>query len=115
MSQALGSMTYTVLHTIFSLKQRIRIHQRAHPSVVKRTNYIAIRIVVTLCILWLLTAGWDLIIVARQPVCLPEGEDRAAWEAGTPCVVGRAGVAMSLIALYVSTIREQKLSSSYTE
>jgi hypothetical protein len=100
--QSLVSIAYIVLHTIFSLKQRIWRHQGRHPSIVKKTSYVAVRFSVTLCILWLLTSGWNLITVARQPVCLPEAPGRQGWEAGTTCVVGRLGIALSLIALYAS-------------
>lgn len=97
--QSLVTVAYIVLHTIFSLKQRIWKHQRRHPSIVKKTLYVAIRFAVTLCILWLLTSGWNMIIVARQPVCLPKGPGLRGWEAGTTCRVGRAGVAFAIIAL----------------
>ncbi|KAF2647537.1 hypothetical protein K491DRAFT_723361 [Lophiostoma macrostomum CBS 122681] len=99
---SLVSIAYIVVHTIFSLKQRIWRHQGRHPSIVKKTSYVAVRFSVTLCILWLLTSGWNLITVARQPVCLPEAPGRQGWEAGTTCMIGRAGVAMSLIALFAA-------------
>ncbi|KAF2106608.1 hypothetical protein BDV96DRAFT_654610 [Lophiotrema nucula] len=96
------SIGYIVLHTIFSLKQKIWKHQGRHPSILKKTSYFAIRVAVTLCVLWLLTSGWNMIVVARRPVCLPDTPGFQGWEAGTTCVVGRAGVAISLIALLAS-------------
>ncbi|KAF2179882.1 hypothetical protein K469DRAFT_594590 [Zopfia rhizophila CBS 207.26] len=102
LTSSLASIAYVVLHTIFSLKQRIWKHQRRHPSILKKTSYFAIRLVVTLCILWLLTSGWNMITVARRPVCLPAARGLARWESGTTCVVGRLSVAMSLIALIAS-------------
>ena len=97
--QALVSLAYILLHTIFSLKQRIWKRQRRDPFLVKKTSYVAVRFAVTLCILWLLTSGWNLIIFARRPVCLPAGASLEGWEAGTTCVVGRIGTAISMIAL----------------
>jgi hypothetical protein len=78
---------------------------------------VAVRIAVTLCVLWLLvripidaatvqpilrgtkTAGWNMITVARRPMCLPDGAGLEGWEAGSTCVVGRIGVAVSFLAL----------------
>ncbi|KAF2793673.1 hypothetical protein K505DRAFT_375197 [Melanomma pulvis-pyrius CBS 109.77] len=102
LASAFVSIAYIIIHTIFSLKQRIWKHQRRNPSIIKKTSYIAIRLAVTLCILWLLTSGWNLIIVARQPVCLPAGAGLEGWEAGTTCVVGRIGTTFSIIALIAS-------------
>ncbi|KAF2467866.1 uncharacterized protein BDR25DRAFT_233152 [Lindgomyces ingoldianus] len=102
LASSLVSIGYILLHTIFSLKQRIWKHQRRHPSIIKKTSYFAIRLAVTLCILWLLTSGWNLITVARRPVCLPGGRSLPGWEAGTACVVGRTGMAFSMIALVAS-------------
>jgi hypothetical protein len=97
--QAFVSLAYILFHTIFSLKQRIWKRQRRDLFLVKKTSYVAVRFAVTLCILWLLTSGWNLIIFARRPVCLPAGASLEGWEAGTTCVVGRIGTAISMIAL----------------
>ncbi|KAF2267275.1 hypothetical protein CC78DRAFT_94716 [Lojkania enalia] len=102
LTSSLVSIAYIFLHTIFSLKQRIWKHQRRHPSILKKTSYFAIRFAVTLCILWLLTSGWNMIIVARRPVCLPPRVGLQGWEAGATCVVGRLGIAMSMLALLAS-------------
>ncbi|KAF2733379.1 hypothetical protein EJ04DRAFT_273561 [Polyplosphaeria fusca] len=102
LTSALTSISYIFLHTIFSLKQRIWKHQRRHPSILKKTSYVAIRLAVSLCVLWLLSSGWNMIIVARRPRCLPAAPDRAGWEAGTTCTVGRFGMAMAMIALLAS-------------
>ncbi|KAF1998169.1 hypothetical protein P154DRAFT_439759 [Amniculicola lignicola CBS 123094] len=101
-ASALVSAAYIVIHTVFSFKQRIWKHQRRHPSINRKTSYIAIRFTVTLIILWLLTSGWNFITIARRPVCLPAQRGLSGWEAGTPCMVGRAGVAISFIALIAS-------------
>ncbi|KAF2685088.1 hypothetical protein K458DRAFT_20116 [Lentithecium fluviatile CBS 122367] len=102
LTSALATVAYIVLHTVFSLKQRIWKHQRRNPSIVKKTSYIAIRVAVTLCILWLLTSGWNMITVARRSVCLSEGPGLLSWEAGPTCHAGRAGMAFAMIALMAS-------------
>lgn len=40
-----------------------------------------------------------MIIVARQPICLPQRSDLQGWEAGPTCHANRIGVGFSLIAL----------------
>ncbi|KAF2703041.1 hypothetical protein K504DRAFT_539238 [Pleomassaria siparia CBS 279.74] len=102
LTSAFVSLAYVVLHTVFSIKQRIWRHQRRNPSITMKTSYVAVRLAVTLCILWLLTSGWNLIIIARQPMCLPAAAELGGWEAGTTCVVGRVATAISLIVLIAS-------------
>ncbi|KAF1951616.1 hypothetical protein CC80DRAFT_480898 [Byssothecium circinans] len=101
LTSSLTTIAYIILHTIFSLKQRIWKHQGRHPSI-KKTSYIAVRFAVTLCILWLLTSGWNMITVARQPVCLSEAPGLQGWEAGSTCRVSRVGIAFSIVALMAS-------------
>ncbi|KAF1968748.1 hypothetical protein BU23DRAFT_572144 [Bimuria novae-zelandiae CBS 107.79] len=55
---------------VLTLTSRIWRHQGRHPSGDKKTSYIAVRFAVTPCILWLLTGGWNMIIVTRRPTCL---------------------------------------------
>jgi hypothetical protein len=76
------------------------MRQRQHSSTVKRASYVATRLAVTLCVLWLLTTGWDMIIVARRPTCLHEAPDLQVWEYGTSCFVARLGTAFAAISLY---------------
>jgi hypothetical protein len=40
-----------------------------------------------------------MITVARRPVCLRDEAGFEGWEAGSTCVVGRIGVAISFLAL----------------
>ncbi|KAF2021138.1 hypothetical protein BU24DRAFT_446225 [Aaosphaeria arxii CBS 175.79] len=96
---SVGSIGYVVLHTVFSLKQRIWRHQKRHPSITKMTSYVAVRVAVSITILWLLTSGWNMITVARQPICLPARPGLEGWEAGGTCVVSRVAFAVTFIAL----------------
>ena len=82
---------------------------------VKKASYVAIRLAVTLCILWLLTSGWNMITVARRPVCLPKAAGLQGWEAGTTCQAGRAGMAFAMIALYVSDLPRAAFSLTRTQ
>ncbi|KAH7135122.1 hypothetical protein B0J11DRAFT_547156 [Dendryphion nanum] len=102
LSSALASSAYIILHTIFSLKQRIWRHQRRNPSIIRNASYFAVRLAVSLCVLWLLTTGWNMITVSRQPVCLAASPDLAGWEAGATCVIARATISISFIALIAS-------------
>ncbi|CAI6299003.1 unnamed protein product [Periconia digitata] len=101
LTSSIATLAYVLLHTIFSLKQRAWRHERRRPSI-ERTTYVAVRFAVTLCILWLLTTGWNMIIVARQPTCLPKSNGLDGWEAGPTCHANRIGVASSTIALISS-------------
>lgn len=57
--------------------------------------------VVALCAFWLVTSGWNMIIVARRPVCLEPALELQAWEYGPRCYVSRVGIAFATVALYV--------------
>lgn len=48
----------------------------------------------------MLTGGWNMIIVARRPVCLPEAGGIRSWQIGKTCQVGRFGIAFAMIAMY---------------
>jgi len=100
-SQALTTIAYTFIHTVFSLKQKTWEQQQRHTSAVKKTSYVAIRLVISLCVLWLLTTGWNMIIVARRPVCLHEAPGLEGWEFGSTCLGSRIGIAFAAISLYV--------------
>ncbi|KAF2827135.1 hypothetical protein CC86DRAFT_406356 [Ophiobolus disseminans] len=102
LTSGVATLSYTYLHTIISLKQKIWSHQRGHASAIKRTSYVAIRFAVSLCVLWLLTSGWNMIIVARRPVCLADAPGLQVWEVGLTCRVGRLGMAFAVISLLAS-------------
>ncbi|KAF2448758.1 hypothetical protein P171DRAFT_352429 [Karstenula rhodostoma CBS 690.94] len=101
-TSALATLVYIVLHSVFSLKQRIWRHQGQLPAKDKKTSYIAVRCGGTLCVLWLVTSGWNMIIVARRPRCLPGVPHLNSWEVGKTCQVGRVGIAFAMIALIAS-------------
>jgi hypothetical protein len=90
---------YTYFHSVISFKQKIWIRQQKHSLAIKRTSYIATRFSITLCVLWLITVGWDLIIVARRPTCLSEAPGLQVWETGTICSIARLGITFALISL----------------
>jgi hypothetical protein len=75
------------------------MHQQKHSSAIKKTSYIATRFSIALCVLWLITVGWDLIIVARRPTCVPNAPGLQVWETGTVCSIARLGIAFALILL----------------
>lgn len=97
--QAIVTIAYTIVHTTYSIKQRALTYQQLDLATVKKTTYIANRLVVSLCVLWLLTAGWNMILVARRPSCLPNQLEGQAWEAGITCLVSRIGMTLAMIAL----------------
>ncbi|PSN74742.1 hypothetical protein BS50DRAFT_22922 [Corynespora cassiicola Philippines] len=101
---ALVSIAYFVLHTIFSSKQRTWRHQSRDHAAGKDSLYIAIRCAGTLCVVWLLTTGWNMIIVARRPVCLPSRPGIQTWETGAICQADRANIAFAVMALVSSFI-----------
>ncbi|KAF1918797.1 hypothetical protein BDU57DRAFT_120616 [Ampelomyces quisqualis] len=99
---AFATIVYTYLHTVISLKLRIWEQQRRYSPTVKRASYVATRLAVSLCILWLLNNGWNMIIVARRPTCLPMAPDLQVWEYGTACRIARLGTAFATISLFAS-------------
>ncbi|KAF9691386.1 hypothetical protein EKO04_010768 [Ascochyta lentis] len=96
------TIVYTVVHTTYSVKQRALTYQQLDPSTIKKTTYIANRLVISLCVMWLLTAGWNMILVARRPSCLPNQLDGQSWESGITCLVSRVGMALAMISLVAS-------------
>ncbi|KAJ4993583.1 hypothetical protein SVAN01_01131 [Stagonosporopsis vannaccii] len=101
---AVVTITYTIVHTTYSVKQRALTYQQLDIATIKKTTYIANRLVVSLCVLWLLTAGWNMILVARRPRCLPNRLDGQSWEAGVTCLVSRVGMALAMAALVASLV-----------
>ncbi|KAI5375903.1 hypothetical protein J4E82_005381 [Alternaria postmessia] len=104
LTSALTTIAYTFIHTVFSLKQKTWEQQQRHTSAVKKTSYVAIRLVISLCVLWLLTTGWNMIIVARRPVCLHEAPGLEGWEFGSTCLGSRIGIAFAAISLVTSCV-----------
>ncbi|KAH7071521.1 hypothetical protein BKA63DRAFT_74302 [Paraphoma chrysanthemicola] len=98
----IATFFYTGLHTIISYKQKLWIRQRRHQSAIKRTEYIALRVAISLCVLWLLTCGWNMIIVARRPVCAIEAPGLQPWEFGLECRISRASMAFAMVNLVAS-------------
>lgn len=92
-------MFYVVMHVFVSRRHKIWLEDNRRNSLLRTTHYLAIRVVVAICTLWLLTSGWNLIIAARQPLCLPGSTEGAAWQVGLTCVAGRFSAAMSIVAL----------------
>ena len=74
-SQAIVTLSYTIVHTTYSIKQRALTYRQLDAATIKKTTYIANRLVVSLCVFWLLTAGWNMILVSRRPICLPNKID----------------------------------------
>lgn len=104
-TSALASIFYTIVHTVFSFKQREWSLNQSRVSTIKETTYVAVRMVVALCALWLLTTGWNMIIVARRPICEQSGPPGLqTWEYGPRCHVSRVGIAFAVIALVASFI-----------
>lgn len=100
-NEASSTMIYIILHNIFAMKQIIWKHQGGNLVGDKRTSYVAVRFAASLCVLWLLTGGWNMIIVARRPMCLLEGNETSNWQGGKTCMVERVGISFSMVALYV--------------
>lgn len=68
-------------------------------SHMKRPSYMAVRLLIVDCTMWLITSGANLIVAARQPICIPPGKILAYWQSGGPCVAQRAGSAVSILVL----------------
>ncbi|KAF4534082.1 uncharacterized protein LTHEOB_3695 [Lasiodiplodia theobromae] len=101
---AVASFSYIILHSIVARRQN-RLQQGVTSRKFENACYVAIRLAVTLCILWLLTSGWNFIVAARQPVCLPQSfssdlGDR--WRVGSSCAAERFSAAISFLALVAS-------------
>jgi hypothetical protein len=97
--QAVATISYTIIHTVFSLKQSTWEHRQQRVSAAKKSSYVAIRLVVLLCVLWLLTFGWDMILVARTPICLSKASGLNRWQYGSTCHISRVAMVFAAIAL----------------
>lgn len=100
-TQAVASISYVVLHSIVARRQNRLQHEYA-PRRFENACYVALRLAVALCILWLMTSGWNFIIAARQPTCLSESSSNAtedSWKVGSSCAAERFSSAVSFIAL----------------
>ncbi|GME60793.1 uncharacterized protein LTHEOB_3695 [Neofusicoccum parvum] len=101
---AVASISYVVVHSIVARRQNRLQHEYA-PRRFENACYVALRLAVALCILWLMTSGWNFIIAARQPTCLSESSSNAtedSWKVGSSCAAERFSSAVSFIALVAS-------------
>ncbi|KAB2576693.1 hypothetical protein DBV05_g4746 [Lasiodiplodia theobromae] len=111
---AVASFSYIILHSIVARRQN-RLQQGVTSRKFENACYVAIRLAVTLCILWLLTSGWNFIVAARQPVCLPQSfssdlGDR--WRVGSSCAAERFSAAISFLALPDTAMTERTTTTS---
>ena len=97
-TQAGCSLAYIILHNLTSLKMTKWKHHSGRRVQEQRAVSFMVRYAAMLCATWLVAVGWNMILVARRPVCLPESGVRS-WEVGRTCVVGRVGIAGSVVAL----------------
>ena len=100
--QSTASFAYILFHEYHAHK-RIRLVQTKEAfSTIRRPVYLATRLSIILAMLWLLSSGWNMIIAARQPICLESGPLATAlnlWQVGGTCKAQRAGAAFSIINL----------------
>lgn len=102
MSKCSLSIAYVIVHSIIANKKRDNLRQLIS---VPRTNhdrmsFSAVRLSVALCVLWLLTSGWDLIMAVRQTTCPPDGSGETLWMTQSTCVAHRIGTCIALLTLY---------------
>ncbi|PVI00961.1 hypothetical protein DM02DRAFT_671640 [Periconia macrospinosa] len=96
-----ATFSYVLLHTVFAFKQQAWKYQGRRPFI-EKASYVATRFAATVCVLWLLTTGWNMIIIARQLVCLPQSPSLQSWQAGPTCHANQIGVTFSTVALLSS-------------
>ncbi|EUC34883.1 hypothetical protein COCCADRAFT_92301 [Bipolaris zeicola 26-R-13] len=96
---ALLTIGYTIFHSILALKQKLWEQQRRYSVAMKRNSTVPTRIAGSMCALWLLTSGWDMILVASTPVCLPMAPELDSSEYGLTCHISRVGIAFAVISL----------------
>ncbi|EUC46785.1 hypothetical protein COCMIDRAFT_91997 [Bipolaris oryzae ATCC 44560] len=99
---ALVTIGYTIFHSILSLKQKLWEQQRRYSVAMKRNSTVPTRIAGSMCAFWLLTSGWDMILVASTPVCLPMAPGLDSSEYGLTCHISRVGIAFAVISLTAS-------------
>lgn len=100
--QALATVGYTFFHTILSIKQKLQEQQQQYTLMAKRTSSVPTHLVGYLCVLWLVTFGWNMILVARRPVCLQMAAGLHSWEYGFTCLINRAGMTFAALLLLVA-------------
>ncbi|KAF2436862.1 hypothetical protein EJ08DRAFT_5161 [Tothia fuscella] len=96
---SLLSFGYLAFHNITARRKMLGFEDEESSSHMKRPSYIATRILIAVCTMWLITSGGNFIVAARQPVCLPTGLIYAYWQSGGPCVAQRAGTAIAILIL----------------
>ncbi|RMZ68143.1 Golgi vesicle transport [Pyrenophora seminiperda CCB06] len=116
-TSALASFIYVLTHTTFSCKQKVWELRQQITAAVDKTFYFAIRLAASSCALWLLTSGWNMILVARRPICLQKAPGLQSWEYGTTCQWSRVSIAFAAIALlvmcmYLMNVTDQDTSAA---
>lgn len=100
MKQSSITIVYIILHNVIS-RQRILEDEQATVTInASKVMYFAIRLAAITTFSWLITVGWNVLVAARQPLCI--WSDRIAlqsWATGGQCVAQRSGTVLSMIAL----------------
>ncbi|KAF2403078.1 hypothetical protein EJ06DRAFT_319117 [Trichodelitschia bisporula] len=101
---SLLSLLYIAFHSIVSRRHILGLEDRNAPLWIQNPSYVSIRLAVAGSIAWLVTAGWNIIIAARQPVCLSGGVVAGFWQIGGRCVAHRFGTGVTMIVLIFSCL-----------
>lgn len=107
--QPLVSIVYIILHCAVSkriARQTPFEEEEGHHISLSQST---IRLSVAVTILWLLTAGWNTIMVVRQVTCPYDPSQEMLWRSQATCIAHRIGALVTLLALYGTRLQCQVL------
>jgi hypothetical protein len=94
--QSSAALAYTLFHQHSARKQRLEPRSYKRESSARAPASIAIRLLIAVVMFWLISSGWNMIIAARQLICLRRGPMLKLWQIEGTCVAQRAGTAFSM-------------------
>jgi hypothetical protein len=97
--QSLLSMIFLAFYNLTARRRILGFFDDEPISRTQRPTWIATRLLVGVCILWLITSGANLVVASRQPICFPVGYVLAYWQFGGICIAQRIGTAISILVL----------------
>jgi hypothetical protein len=99
MIQSVLSIVFLAFHNLTARRRVLGLYHEEPTSRTERPTWIATRLLIGVCTLWLISSGANLVVASRQPICFPSRYILAYWQFGGTCVAQRVGTAISILLL----------------
>jgi hypothetical protein len=98
-AQCVLSVLFLAFHNLTARRRVVGFLDEEPVSRTERPTWIGTRLLIGVCIMWLVTSGANLVVASRQPLCFRPGYILAYWQFGGTCIAQRVGTGISIIVL----------------